>query len=266
MGCKKEKLDISTPVDVVTGGDKVQLKGPPITVEDAKAWFEQNYGKVLEIPPHDSKGGSFGQSFDANNSALDTVDARFINQAISVAPEWTQAKVSTYLASYPILYVPVNPIPFFDQLGFKYKLVFFRESENGNQINSVLQLYQGEEAYAAQNRQYQVNNFTGLFAQIRLDGCIQRIFSFENGLYKSRFYSGRSSGSNGSGLMSGPGSCYNFGSSFWQRLAAALQSLFGGECSGGGSLGDDTVIIIPRPSGSVPGGVSNVGTFGLCTI
>ena len=258
MGCQKEKLDISTPADVTVDGDKVQLKGKPITVEDAQTWFEQSYGKVLEIPRHGSTEGSVGQSFDANSPA-DTVDALFISQAISVTPKWTQSKISTYLGSYPILYVPVNPIPFFDQLGFKYKLVFYRE--NGNQINSVLQLYQGEEAYAAQNTQYQVSNFTGLFAQIRLDGCIQRIFNIENGLYKSRFFSGRSSGSSGFGLMLGPGSCYNFGTSFGQRLLAALQSLFSGECGGGN--GDVTVVIITRPSGSVPlGAGANVGNFG----
>ena len=137
----------------------------------AKAWFESEFGKSKTISPPTFPTASFtGDS---------TTGDYYFNQTFQITPAWTQATISNYLSIYPIVIVPVQPIAFLDANEQGYALIFYRDSLN--QVSAKLQVYDAMPLYKAVNADYAVNNFSGIFYQICLDGKVQRVLGFENG-------------------------------------------------------------------------------------
>ena len=93
-------------------------------------------------------------------------------------------KISTFLKTVPILYVPVNPITTLDEKGFNYSLVFFRDSVGG--LDARLQVYMATPDYKKANPTFNVNNFSGYFFQIHLNGKVDKVFAIENGKFAAK--------------------------------------------------------------------------------
>ena len=139
----------------------------------AKAWFESEFGKSKIISPPTSQTTSFtGDS---------TVIDYYFDQTFQITPTWTQSEISTYVSLYPIVVVPVRPIAFLDGMNQSYMLVVFRDSSN--HISAKLQVYSPYAHYTAAHPEYSVNNFSGIFYQICLNGKVDRVLGVENGQF-----------------------------------------------------------------------------------
>ncbi len=93
-GCKK---DFNLQGDYTNA-----LPRNPITATDASAWFNGQFGETRSIAP---KRASFTGDDNTNSQNY------FFEEQLDITPLWTNAKISTYLKTMPILYVPVKAIP-----------------------------------------------------------------------------------------------------------------------------------------------------------
>jgi hypothetical protein len=213
----------------------------------AQSWFESNYGKSFTVPtsPNSLDFGFHAEGF-TTNSQSDTVDAAYLKQSITITPRWNQSQIAAYLRVNPILFVPVERIPSLDEKGMHYTLVFFRDSSN--QINSRLQLFAASEDYIMNNRSLDMRNFKGLFAQVGMDGIVQKIYVVENGQYTHRVFSGRPQLQE-----TDPSECPTFGGWF-KAMLEDFTSAIRNFCKGGSDNGGPVIIIGPEMPGYPPVG------------
>jgi hypothetical protein len=200
FSCKSESLNEYK-------GD--QLKSiQPISVEDARKAFESKYGEKLIIK--ETFSSLVSNSGDTSQ--------------LTIAPIWTDARVAAYLQTTPILLVPIENVSTLDNAKSGYSLVFFRDSLGA--IKQRLQVFQADEAYRANNPRYSVDNFSGVFYQINMDGKSQNALKVENGKFVSRIIE------NSPDLKvrdcPDPGSCYDWGKSWWSKLVNWLVHQGGG--------------------------------------
>ena len=117
-GCQKDIIT-SNPLVLEPKESGSQLKNP-ITTQMAQSWFESKFGKSLPISPRPA-----GVTYRSVDSLL---DGQFcFNESYQITPIWSEAQISSYLRTQPILLVPVRPIAFLESKKFQYALVFRSE-------------------------------------------------------------------------------------------------------------------------------------------
>ena len=200
-------------------------------------WFEQKFGNSLKIQPPNSS------SLVASN-VIDSIDANYINAVYNIVPIWSESQIAVYMQTNPILFVPVQPITWLDDNQMNYTLVFFRDSSN--QLDARLQVYRPSLAYSQSHATFSMQDFSGIFFQVKLNGIVQRIFAVENGHYTHRLYSGVNPN-----LGRGPvvtarrcaQDCFDRGPSIWEELACVFGCLVTSLSGGGGGGGSTPVIV-----------------------
>lgn len=201
----------------------------------AQSWFKSEFGKSRLIAPRIAS--ITARTVDSTKDGLYMFD-----QTYQITPLWEMSEISTYLRTNPILLVPVKPILFLDTKGMSYSLVFFRDSLQ--QITARLQVYRPTESYLHTHTSPNVQDFSGLFYQIDLDGKVQRLFALENGHYIKRILLAPNSniGRSSSIIPRGGCGCFNAGSgeSIWEEAWCLITCLFE---DGGGSGGNGDIII-----------------------
>ena len=169
-GCRKDMAQQYQPES------QIQSKIDPITVDEARNWFVKQYGKThtISLP-------STSQSIVQGNVVTSSVDNAFI-----IDPKWTDAAISDYLKSSPLLIVPVRPIDVLTSDASGYSLMFFRDTTNA--LKTRLQVYVPDSAYLTSHEQLSVNDFSGIMYQIDMQGKGRRFFLVENGKFTARGY------------------------------------------------------------------------------
>ncbi len=225
QSCKKDISDIG--INHFPDADGVKA----VSVSDARNWFETKYGKS-----HTIRNGS-------QNGAENT-------GGITISPIWDSFRIARYLRNGQTLVVPVSPIQYFDTSSTSgYACVFYRDSLN--QIQSKLQIFIPDSTYARTNPNFSVNNFSGGFVQMGMDGRLGNIILVRNGL---KIASGVLDTTRRSSFR--PDECYSFGCSWWSWLWGHLVDM-------GGSIANwftDTSGGASPPTGG--GGSGGVITFG----
>ncbi len=192
----------------------------PITIQEAKSWFESKYGAKHTI------GGAL--SVDGKKNASPTQeDKYYFNEMMEVQPLWSSSKISSYLKKYPILIVPVKPIPILDSKGHGYKLIFFRDSTG--KCNARLQVYRGVDSYLQKNDRPSVLNFSGIFYQIDMSGLGQRLLIAEKGKLIDRIILPENPASNDNKLKTRTEcDCFHAGSgeSIWEEAWCLIKCSF----------------------------------------
>ena len=176
-GCHK---DVLLPTQLSKTGETREARTSNITIDEAKTWFESKYGKSHTIIKHEISSAS-ASSADSLQDGL-----YFWNDPLSIVPLWSQTQISTYLNTYPIALVPLRPIPSLEGKGLGYSLVFYRDSFQ--QITARLQVYKAAESYKSIHTTLNVQDFSGLFYQIALDGRVYRLFFVENGHFTKQIF------------------------------------------------------------------------------
>jgi hypothetical protein len=208
-GCQKEGL--STPIqDTLQGQNdsKIELKYKAPSVSEAQSWFEQSFGKTHTIA---TKVGDTTQT--------SVLNVRSGSPQIDVTPVWNNAQISAYLSNRQVLMVPVNPIEALKKPRVGYCAVFFRDSLG--KIGYTLQVTAAKANYLATHQNLSVNDFSGVFLQIRPDGQVKNMLGIEEGKIMGPFKVPK--GNN----LDGEEGCF----SWYQMWAAILADLGGG--SGG---------------------------------
>lgn len=235
-GCQKD-LQISDPVS----SNNSKSVANPLTVEMVQSWFQSEFGKSKTIAPT-SSGNSLVSSVNGNG------DSYFFNQTFDIKPFWAESKIATFLQTNPIVIVPVVPIAFLDDKGMNYTLVFFRDSLQ--KIDAKLQVYKPTQSYLNTHTTVNVQDFSGLFYQIGLNGLVQKVFTIENGKFTKQVFLARNSGFGSSVKLNTRMGCDCFhrgsGESIFQEIGCLIACLFHG---GGSSSGDEDTYVPPIPAG-----------------
>jgi hypothetical protein len=170
-------------------------------------------------------------------------DIFYFDEPIEIKPLWSTAKAAVYMKAAPILIVPIEPIPYFDNKKWEYKLIFYMDSLN--QLNTKLQVYRATDSYLLNHTKLDINDFTGIFYQVRMDGLIQKMYLIENGLLRNRMFLTKKLGNQLN--VRGDCNCFHAGSgdSIFEEAACliacaarAVVNFFsiGGETDSGGSF------------------------------
>lgn len=176
-----------------------QLKNP-ITADDAQGWFQNKFGEShLIAPPNNST--SFAGDTSKNK------DEYFFEEPFEIKPLWSSAEISSYLKVNSIVLVPVYPIPILDKKEMQYAMVVFRDSLGS--LNARLQAYRATNSYKKSHTSFSVDDFSGMFFQIGMDGRMQNIYAIDNGVVKNRIYIGRNQNI-GKGLKGQGAGCHCF--------------------------------------------------------
>ncbi len=144
-----------------------------------QTWFESKYGVTKVI-------ASSAKSIVTTNDTTKHSDKFFTDEQLSVTPLWSHAKISTYLKTNTIVVVPVSKISVLDGKELNYLLVCFKDSSNN--IDARLQVYRPTRNYKLSHSKFSVDDFSGLFYQLGMDGLIQKILAIENGKFVGRAY------------------------------------------------------------------------------
>jgi hypothetical protein len=169
QACRKETFVESTSTTE-------ELKNP-ITADAAEGWFKGQFGESMLVSPRNKPSSSFGAG-DADRNAY------FLGESFDITPLWSDAKISSYLKTSPILLVPVKPIAFLDAKKHHYTLVFFRDSLD--ELDARLQVYDATPSYRESHPKFDVKTFSGFFYQIHLNGKVDKVFAIDNGRFMSK--------------------------------------------------------------------------------
>jgi hypothetical protein len=169
-GCKKDSFTDSTHNSIT------ELKNP-ITAEKAEEWFQGKFGMTKLIDSNGSKTSSSTTSASLGESS----EGFHFKESFQITPLWTQAQITAYLQTNPILVVPVKPIAFLDKRNQLYGLVVFRDSFN--QLDARLQVYSATPNYEANHETFSVHDFSGFLFQIDLNGKVDNIYGLDNGKF-----------------------------------------------------------------------------------
>ena len=191
----------------VQAGTNIDPKYKALSVEAAQGWFEQSFGKTHTFDVKMAEEGN-GQSFNASPTT---------SPVINVTPTWSNARISAYLSDRQVLMVPVNQIEALKKPGVGYSAVFYRDSLG--QIAYTLQVLVTTPAYLATHENLSVNDYSGIFLQIRPNGQVKNTLRAVNGRIIGSF--GPTTG-NALNLLSPPCNCGNW-DDMWRAIAHELR-------------------------------------------
>jgi hypothetical protein len=163
-GCQKN-LDTSDPS---VSNNPITTITNPLTVDMVQTWFQSNYGKTHTIKLSED-GGTLNGSLKSRSSSTNFV----------VTPIWDNAKIAAYLKNRQIVIVPVEKIEELNKPLVGYCAVFFRDSVG--KIGYTLQMYASKANYYSTHSNLRVNDFSGIFLQIRPDGQVKSPLAIEDG-------------------------------------------------------------------------------------
>ncbi len=174
-------------------------------------------------------------------NSLTTADS--IIGALDVIPVWSLAKETYYLDSFPIVWVPIEPIEGIELDTYSSaNLIFFEDSLQS--IHTRLFVYHADPAFY-RNLTPTSSNFTGMIYQVNEAGEIGHVVLTRNGIIIDYGDITLPNSGGANPRDGGPGGCYSFSDSFFKTLIDNVVD-FGGDlwnaisrffnsCSDGGS-------------------------------
>lgn len=135
--------------------------------------------------------------------------------SLDVIPIWTLAKEAYYLDSFPIVWVPIEPIEGVELDAYSgANLIFFEDSLQSTRAR--LLVYHADPAFY-ENLTPTSSNFTGMLYQVNEAGEIGHVVLTRNGVIID-YGDIRLPGDGASPRDGGPGGCYSFNDSFFKNL------------------------------------------------
>lgn len=189
--CQKEEFEIERT-------DFFSTEKKTLTIAEVKNWFtdQQKYHQ-------------------ANSSTM----ADSIIGSLDVIPIWTLAKEAYYLDSFPIVWVPIEPIEGVELDAYSgANLIFFEDSLQSTRAR--LLVYHADPAFY-ENLTPTSSNFTGMLYQVNEAGEIGHVVLTRNGVIID-YGDIRLPGDGASPRDGGPGGCYSFNDSFLKTLLITL--------------------------------------------